>query len=124
HFGTKKSILVEAIDRFYYTMPMKELFKEKVVWDLEKDLTMVSKSYHEIMKKNKKVILIAFKEGNQIEGLYNQINKHPRQLKELLNEYFLKMQEQGKIELISDVESLSMAYLYMLYGEFVSRNFV
>ncbi|MFJ7729082.1 TetR/AcrR family transcriptional regulator [Neobacillus sp. NPDC097160] len=124
HFGTKQGILEAAIDRFYYSTSMKELFEKNIVWDLEKDLFMISESYHKLMKKNQKVILIAFKEGNSIDGLYNQINKHPRQLKELLIYYFLEMQQQGKIKFDGNVESLAMTYLYMVYGEFVSRHFV
>ena len=124
HFGTKQGILEAAIDRFYYSTSMKEIFEKNIVWDLEKDLLMISKAYHTLMKKNQKVILIAFKEGNSVEGLYNQINKHPRQLKELLIYYFIEMQQQGKIKELDNVESVAMAYLYMLYGEFVSRNFV
>lgn len=124
HFGTKQSVLDAAIDRFYYSASMQELFEKNIVWNLEKDLLMISESYYKLMKKNQKIILIAFKEGNSIEGLFNQINKHPRQLKEHLIRYFLEMQQKGKIQFEVNVESLAMVYLYMMYGEFVSRNFV
>lgn len=124
HFGTKQGMLEAAIDRFYYSTSMKELFEKNIVWDLEADLLMLSESYLRLMQKNKKVIHIAFKEGNSIEGLFNQINKHPRQLKELLINYFLEMKQQGKVRFVGNFESLAMAYLYMVYGEFVSRNFV
>ena len=96
HFGTKQGMLEAAIDRFYYSASMKEIFDNNIVWELEKDLLMISESYHRLMQKNKKVIHIAFKEGNSIEGLFNQINKHPRQLKELLINYFLEMKQQGQ----------------------------
>ncbi|WP_223820892.1 TetR/AcrR family transcriptional regulator [Bacillus sp. S3] len=124
HFGTKQGILEAAIDRFYYSTSMKELFDKNIVWDLEKDLLMISEAYHKLMKKNQKVILIAYKEGNTIEGLFEQINKHPRQLKELLIYYFLEMKQMGKMQFEGNVEGLAMSYLYMVYGEFVSRNFV
>lgn len=124
HFGTKQGILEAAIDRFYYSTSMKELFDKNILWDLEKDLLMISEAYHKLMKKNQKVILIAYKEGNTIEGLFEQINKHPRQLKELLIYYFLEMMQMGKMQFEGNVEGLAMSYLYMVYGEFVSRNFV
>ncbi|MGG1660217.1 TetR/AcrR family transcriptional regulator [Brevibacillus sp. NRS-1366] len=123
HFGTKKQIMEYAIDHFYYTAPMKKIFNENIEWDLEKDLLLVSKSYHELMNRNVKVISIAFKEGNTIPGLLDQINKHPRQLKEFLVDYFSKMQELGKI-IPSDPETYAMIFLYLSYGEFVSRSFV
>lgn len=124
HFGTKMGILEAAIDRFYYSTSMKELFEKNIIWDIEKDLFMICDAYHRLMKKNQKIILIAFKEGNSIEGLFDQINKHPRQLKEMLISYFLEMEKREKIKFKGNVESLAMSYLYMLYGEFVSRNFV
>ena len=124
HFGTKRKILEEAIDRYYYAMPMQELFENNIVWDLQQDLYMISKSYHDIMKKNRRVILIAFKDGKTIPGLYDQINRHPRQLKELIIDYLEEMERRRKIKKYVNLENIAMAYLYMLYGEFVSRNFV
>jgi TetR/AcrR family transcriptional repressor of mexJK operon len=67
---------------------------------------------------------LPYKEGNKIDGLFDQINKHPPQLKELLIEYFLKMQQKGQVKIIVEIESLAMSYLYMLYGEFISRRLV
>jgi TetR/AcrR family transcriptional regulator, mexJK operon transcriptional repressor len=67
---------------------------------------------------------LPYKEGNKIGGLFDQINKHPPQLKELLIEYFLKMQQKGQVKIIVEIESLAMSYLYMLYGEFISRRLV
>ncbi|MBM4763641.1 TetR/AcrR family transcriptional regulator [Bacillus sp. B15-48] len=124
HFGTKRALLETAIDKFYYTVSMKEIFQNKIVDDLKEDLLMISKAYHRMMKKNLNIIRIAIKEGNRVEGLFEQINKHPRQLKELIIEYFANMQEKGRMKSIENLEALAMAYLYMLYGEFISRNFV
>lgn len=124
HFGTKKNILEEAIDHFYYTVPMKKLFENKITWDIEKDLTLITHVYHQTMKKNKKVIQVALKEGEVVPDLFEQINKHPRQLKEFLIEYFIKMQGMKKIKLDIDPETFAMLYLYMNYGEFVSHSFV
>lgn len=124
HFGTKKGLLYAAIDRFYYSASMKELFENKIVGELEKDLLTISQTYHKIMKRNLNIIRIAIKEGNTIEGLPNQINKHVLQLKELIINYFLDMQEKGKMKKFENVEALAVTFLYMLYGEFISRNFV
>jgi TetR/AcrR family transcriptional regulator, mexJK operon transcriptional repressor len=123
HFGTKQKIIEAAIDYFYYSIPMKKIFDENIEWNLETDLFLIGKSYHELMSKNTKVISVAFKEGSSIEGLLEQINKHPRQLKDFLINYFSKMRDMGKIIPI-DPEAYAMIFLYQNYGEFVSRNFV
>ncbi|QQK74706.1 TetR/AcrR family transcriptional regulator [Salicibibacter cibarius] len=123
HFGSKKRMLVEAADRFYYTVSMKKIFLEKIQWDLESDLLIIAETYHKLIRKNKNLILIAIKEGNKIPDLLEQINKHPRQLKDLLIEYFSQMQDCGAM-IPGNVEEYAMAFLYMNYGEFLSRSFV
>lgn len=123
HFGTKKKLLEEAVDRFYYTISFKKLFVDKIVWDLEKDLLLIAKTYHELMKRNRYVIHLALKEGGNIEGLLEQVNKHPRQLKELMINYFTRMQQDKKM-IECDVEMYAMSFLYMHYGLFISRSFV
>ncbi|WP_045521921.1 TetR/AcrR family transcriptional regulator [Neobacillus niacini] len=123
HFPNKKKILEAAIDRYYYSFQMKELFEHKLIWDLEKDLLMIAETYHKIMKKNKNVIKIAIQEGHNVPGLLEQVNKHPRQLKDLIIKY---LEEMNKRELIinADYELTAMNFLYMSYGLFISRSFV
>ncbi|MDR7079359.1 AcrR family transcriptional regulator [Neobacillus niacini] len=123
HFPNKKKILEAAIDRYYYSFQMKELFEHKLIWDLEKDLLMIAETYHTIMKKNKNVIKIAIQEGHNVQGLNEQVNKHPRQLKELLIKYFEEMKKRGLI-IDDDYELTAMNFLYMSYGLFISRSFV
>lgn len=123
HFPNKKKILEAAIDRYYYTFQMKELFDHKLIWDLEKDLLMIAETYHTIMKKNKNVIKIAIQEGHNVPGLLEQVNKHPRQLKELIVKYLEEMNKRGLIR-DCDYELTAMNFLYMSYGLFISRSFV
>jgi AcrR family transcriptional regulator len=123
HFPNKKKILEAAIDRYYYSFQMKELFEHKLIWNLEKDLLMIAETYHTIMKKNKNVIKIAIQEGHNVPGLLDQVNKHPRQLKELIVKYLEKMNERELIR-DCDYELTAMNFLYMSYGLFISRSFV
>ncbi|RFU70508.1 TetR/AcrR family transcriptional regulator [Peribacillus saganii] len=123
HFGSKKKILEAAVDRYYYSIQMKELFEQKVTWELDKDLLMVAETYHNLMKKNKNVIKIAIQEGSRVKGLLEQVNKHPRQLKELLINYFEEMNRRGLV-VDSEYELQAMNFLYMSYGHFISRSFV
>lgn len=123
HFPNKKKILEAAIDRYYYSFQMKELFEHKLIWNLEKDLLMIAETYHTIMKKNKNVIKIAIQEGHNVPGLLEQVNKHPRQLKDLIVKYLQEMNQRGLIT-ASDYELTAMNFLYMSYGLFISRSFV
>lgn len=123
HFPSKKKILEAAIDRYYYSFQMKELFEHKLIWNLEKDLLMIAETYHTIMKKNKNVIKIAIQEGHNVPGLLEQVNKHPRQLKELIEKYLKEMHKRKHIK-DCDYELTAMNFLYMSYGLFISRSFV
>ncbi|MEC1521276.1 TetR/AcrR family transcriptional regulator [Neobacillus niacini] len=123
HFPSKKKILEAAIDRYYYSFQMKELFEHKLIWNLEKDLLMIAETYHTIMKKNKNVIKIAIQEGHNVPGLLEQVNKHPRQLKELIEKYLEEMHKRNHIK-DCDYELTAMNFLYMSYGLFISRSFV
>ncbi len=123
HFGTKKKLLEDAVDRFYYTISFRKLFEEQIEWDLKKDLLLIAKTYHELMKRNRYVIHVALKEGGNIDGLLDQVNKHPRQLKELMIQYFLSMQKENKM-IQCEPEVYAMNFLYLQYGLFISCNFV
>lgn len=123
HFANKKKILEAAIDRYYYSFQMMELFEHKLIWNLEKDLLMIAETYHTIMKKNKNVIKIAIQEGHNVPGLLEQVNKHPRQLKELIEKYLVEMNNRKLIR-DCDYELTAMNFLYMSYGLFISRSFV
>ncbi|MEK3990257.1 TetR/AcrR family transcriptional regulator [Robertmurraya sp. FSL R5-0851] len=123
NFGSKKKILEAAVDRYYYSIQMKEIFEQRIVWEIEKDLQMVAETYHKLMKKNKNVIKIALQEGGSVSGLHEQVNKHPRQLKELLVKYFQEMNSKGLV-VETNYELHAMNFLYMCYGHFISRSFM
>src|SRR5690606_30906589 len=69
HFGTKQKLLESAFDRFHYAEEMRKFFEEKLVWELEQDLLTVSRTYHEIMNRNRKLIQISIKDEAQLPGL-------------------------------------------------------
>ncbi len=119
HFGSKQNLLEAAVDRFYYAAEMKKLFSEKMVWDLHTDLLLISKTYHEIMNRNRKMILIIQMEGHNLPGLKERVQKHPRQLKEMLTDYFTKMQEKGKM-IPTNSEAQAVAFMWMNHGAFLS----
>lgn len=80
HFGNKQKLLESAFDRYHYAEEMRNLFKNKLVWELEKDLLTVSKTYHDIMNRNRKLIQISTKDAFQLPGFKEKIQQHPLQL--------------------------------------------
>lgn len=96
HFGTKQKLLESAFDRFHYAEEMKKLFKEKLIWELETDLFTICRTYHEIMNRDRKLVLIGLKESAQLPGFKKRMHQHPLQLLEVLTNYFVEMGERGK----------------------------
>ncbi|MGF9914149.1 TetR/AcrR family transcriptional regulator [Paenibacillus ehimensis] len=121
HFGSKQNVLEAAMDRFYYAVEMTKLFQESLVWNLEADLLLIGKTYHQLMNRNKKIFLIALKEGSQLPGFQEKANKHPYQLKELLTGYFDAMQRKG-LMIPANPEAQALAFMWMNYGAFVSNE--
>jgi len=119
HFGTKRYLLEAAVDRFHYTEDMIQVFQEKLVWDLRADLYLLADRYHQIMNENRKMILIVLKDA-ELSDVMHKAQKHPRQLKEMLMDYFTAMQEQGKM-IATNVEAQAMTFMWMNYGAFMTH---
>lgn len=119
-FGSKQNLLEAAVDRFHYGPEMKKLFSERIVWSLHRDLITISNVYHEIMLRNRNMFLITFKEGHLLPEAKERMLKHPVQLKELLTDYFTRMQELGLLVRDEPPEPLALAFMHLNYGAFVS----
>lgn len=120
HFKSKQSLLESAFHRFHYAEEMKELFENQIQWDLYSDLLMITRKYHDIMYRNRKLILISYKDGGNLPGFREKTHKHPRQLMLLLTEYFKQMMDKGKI-IQTDPETKALAFLYMNFGAAMGR---
>jgi AcrR family transcriptional regulator len=57
HFGSKQKLLEAAFDKYHYGDEMTKLFREKLVWELQTDLLLISRTYHTIMARNRKMII-------------------------------------------------------------------
>lgn len=119
NFGSKLNLLERAVEHFHYGVEMARLFQEQIVWDLRSDLLMISQVYHELMERNRKMLLIVLK-NNELTSVREQSRKHPRKLLELLTRYFAEMQRRGKI-IATDAETQAISFMWMNYGAFVSN---
>ncbi len=119
NFANKLNLLEKAVDYFHYSMEMTRIFQEEVVWDMRADLLLVSEMYHEVMERNRKLFLIVLAD-NDLAGIRQKAQKHPRILLELLMDYFKEMQRQDKM-IDTDAETQAITFMWMNYGAFISR---
>jgi len=119
HFGSKQNLLETAFNHFHYTEEMRNLFNKQIVWDLQADLLLISKTYHKIMNRNRKMIQIAIKEGGHLPGFREKTQKHARQLLEFLTNYFKVMSDKGKLQL-TNPEKQAFAFMMMHFGAFIN----
>ncbi|MBM7585327.1 AcrR family transcriptional regulator [Bacillus pakistanensis] len=119
HFGSKQNLLESAFDRFHYIEEMKKLFNEKLVWDLETDLLLISRTYHEIMNRNRKMIQISIKEEGNMPGFRERTQQQPQQLMDILSEYFTEMSEKGKL-IQTNPEVQALSFMMMNFGAFMN----
>ncbi|GAA4872514.1 TetR/AcrR family transcriptional regulator [Paenibacillus vulneris] len=119
HFGSKQNLLEAALERFHYAEEMRALFNEQIVWELEADLLSISKKYHDIMNRDRKLILIALKDEVHIPGFKERRLQHPRQLLTFLTDYFITMSEKGKIT-CSNPTMQAFTFMMAQYGAFIN----
>jgi AcrR family transcriptional regulator len=119
-FGSKQNLLETAFDRYHYAEEMTKLFNEKLIWDLQTDLLLISRTYHEIMNRNRKMIMISIKEEGNLPRFRERTQKSPRQLLEILTNYFTAMYEKGKL-IRTDPELQALSFMLMNFGAFMNN---
>lgn len=121
HFGSKQNLLEAAFERYHYAAEMTQLFEQQLSWELQKDLLLISQTYHRIMNRNRKLIEIAQKGGSQLpKQVREKAHRHPQQFKKLLTNYFQTMAKQGKV-IDTNHEILALSYMWMNYGAFTTK---
>lgn len=121
HFGSKQNLLEQAFDRYLYAAEMKKLFKEKLTGDLHSDLLLVSRTYHQMMNRNRKLVMISMQVGDHLPGFRDNTESHPRQFREVLTNYFIIMSEQGKV-ITPDPKLSAVAFMWMNLGAFMNST--
>jgi TetR/AcrR family transcriptional regulator, mexJK operon transcriptional repressor len=121
HFGTKQKLLEAAFHRFHYADEMTKLFSEGLTYELHDDLLAISRAYHRIMNRNRRLIHIALKGGGNLpETIREEARRHPGQLKQLLTRYLTVMAEQHKVLPSERHEQQALSFMWMNYGAFVT----
>jgi TetR/AcrR family transcriptional regulator, mexJK operon transcriptional repressor len=121
HFGTKVKLLEAAFNRYHYGEEMTMLFNECLKGELYSDLLMLSRTYHKIMSRNRKLISIALKGSSNLpDEVLQEAARNPKHLKNLLTKYLTAMSEQGKV-MTSNPELQALSFMWMNYGAFISN---
>lgn len=125
HFGSKRSILIEAMRNHSFEYPIENEIKAQLTWDLETDLLLIAKMQYQFNLNNEKALLIKFKERQNLIDFHIDIKESPTKLKEFLYDYFNKMYAQGKI-IQTNNENLAIYFMSYNFGIFcdklLSRN--
>ncbi len=120
HFGTKEKLLEAAFNQFHYGNEMTKLFNEGLKGELYEDLLTLSRTYHAIMNRNRKLISIALKGSSTLpDSVLQEASRNPKQLKNLLVDYLTTMTAEGKAA-SSNPEIQALSFMWMNYGAFIS----
>ncbi len=117
HFSSKKQVLEAVIKKMSYIPSLKEVFEDKICWNLENDLLLISETYLEMMTDNQLAFLITLREEKTIPEVSEFIRQGPPQFKSFLENYFGLMQDKKKI-VESNIEALALAFMAINFGYF------
>lgn len=120
HFESKKGVLEAAVEKYSFVPSFKNLFADKLTMDLEKDLHLIATLYFDLMENNQSIFLIAIQERATMPELITTISKNTKQLKDCIMEYFMMMQENGKM-VEGNVNFQTTTFMSMLFGYFSSN---
>ena len=121
HFGNKKRLMEAAIQSLSYHSMLKKMISEKMVWDLEQDLTNIAQGYLKEMEKMQDLILIGLREAEMFPELNEYIVEIPTNLKKSMVEYFTEMHKKGKL-VHTDIEFQAMNFIWLNFGYFLSKS--
>lgn len=117
HFSSKKQVLEAVIKRMTYVPSLKEVFEDKLCWELEADLLLISQTYQKMMKENQFAFLITLREEKTVPEISEFVRQGPPQFKAFLMEYFQTMQEKGYI-VTENTEAMVLAFMAVNFGYF------
>jgi len=117
HFSSKKKVLEAVIKEMSYIPPLMEVFEDKISWNLEIDLLLISETYQKIMIDNQLAFLITLREEKTIPEVSDFIRQGPPQFKAFLKKYFCVMQDEKKI-MESDIEAVTLTFMAINFGYF------
>jgi len=121
NFGNKKGILDAAIEKYSFFDEISEIMKKNIVWDLEKDLQMLSEQYQRIITSKRKIILISLREEGRFPELDEAIRKLPLVYRNIISDYFKEMINLDKMKAV-DPDVAAINFIYLNFGYFFLKD--
>ncbi|MFC9711566.1 TetR/AcrR family transcriptional regulator [Paenibacillus sp. NPDC056933] len=120
-FGCKKAILDKIIENYLYSAPIDNIVQERITFDLEADLKMLSKFYQDMVNKNQEVYLISIMERNTMPEIHLSIHNNVTKFISVVIEYMKTMQQKGKV-ITGDPVAQALTLMQFNYGKFVANT--
>jgi TetR/AcrR family transcriptional repressor of mexJK operon len=121
HFGTKQKLVENAFNQYHYAEEFTKLFNEELKGELHSDLLLISRTYHKLMFRNRKLLSITHKGSSSMpDEVLDEAARHPLHLKKLLTSYLTDMAAQNKV-ISSNFELQAQSFMWMNYGAFMSK---
>lgn len=121
NFGNKKGILDAAIEKYSFFDEISEIMKKNIVWDLEKDLQMLSEQYQRIITSKRQIILISLREEGRFPELDEAIRKLPLVYRNIISDYFKEMINLDKMKAV-DPDVAAINFIYLNFGYFFLKD--
>ncbi|HWO96851.1 TetR/AcrR family transcriptional regulator [Fictibacillus gelatini] len=120
-FGSKKAILEAVIDNYLYSVPIEQIIQKNLTYELETDLLMISKLYHEVLKKNKKIYLISVMERKTMPEIHLGVHNNASKFFKIVTDYLQVMQQKGKV-VKGNPKNQALTIMKYNYGKFVAST--
>ncbi len=119
-YHTKQEILDNLITTYTSTFKNKLFSDYHLVYDLETDLSNISRIYQTFMEENRRIVLLAYKESGIHDEVSERLTANPKIMKQYLIDYLEEMKRRGKTNDL-DIELTIMSFLWMNLGYFSSK---
>ncbi len=122
-FGTKKAILDRLIENYLYTPPNEKTIRDRLTYDLETDLLMLSEFYHDTVGATEQIYLLSVMERFVMPDLHVNIHHNATKFTDIVADYLKTMQERG-LAVAGDPLVQAATLMYFNYGKFATYTLV
>lgn len=117
HFTCKRNLFESMFETNIFNPHFKALFEQQIEENLEKDLIKICHCYQENLWKNRKIIMMQFRNQDFMSISDAPLCRYPSELKRLLKDYLSKMKKKGYF--IADAEKWAVNILAYNFGLFM-----
>jgi len=121
HFGSKKNLLLAVVQRFSGVSGMESALAEQLTGDYRQDLTLIGRSFLEMMNQNRKSILVTIAESQRLPEIREVIAGPPTDQRRMMGAYLRQQMERGVVRPLPDPELAGQAFLGMFFEYSISQ---